>query len=698
VHNDETKGKKAKINWEHLDTVNHIIINFRNTQKMLKDLLDAMLDIFNCDRAWLVHPCDPCADFFTVKVESTRPGYPGLGASDKKIPMTLEMSESMKSVTGADKPVLYDTKSGFGIPDWMADEYQIKSAIRMAVYPKFDQAWLLGMHRCKSDRPWTNEEKMLFNSIGRRLSDGLNAILLIRELKKANKTLMESEDSLAKIFHSSPMGIVILKPEKLEILNVNQSFLNTTGFDQEQVLGKDFLGEDFFIVPETMIILAGLKKKGAFSQVDIKFYNKQGLVRDGRLSSQRVNISGKQRIQITIEDITDYKKVEKEKLAAQCHAAEQEKYALIGQVAGKMAHDFNNILGAIMGNAELSLLDCKDPEAAKTFELILDQTKKGRNLTKNLVAFARDQEPKQDFFNINEKISLVLNLLKKDLKGIHIISYFSASMPELLADPGMIENALVNIFHNSIHAMGNEENPVLKILTLSDDDNILIKIEDNGCGIPKEHQRSVYAPAFTLKNSKDVLNAYDKSVKGTGYGLFNVKKIIQKHKGRIWFESKVNKGTKFFISLPVIKKDLTKKEKTELEKAILHKAKKILIVEDEQSISDVQSLILADKPFFHIVDVAHNGDMAMEFLKTHTYDLISLDYRLPGGLNGMDLYKTIRKKDTRIPIVFISGNIEFLESIIALKKKDKRLDHLSKPCQNKEYVDCINHLFGSIEI
>ncbi len=692
VCNEETVRKKAETNRTHLDTINHIIINTRHSKDMLQKLLDAMLDIFECDRVWLLYPCDPTADYFKINVESARPGYAGLGASDRKIPLTFELASSMKSLLDADQPVVYDTQEMYEMHGRMAQKYQIKSEIRMALFPKIDQAWMLGMHRCESSALWTTEDRVLLNAIGRRISDGLNAILLIEELKTANQTLGESEERFEKIFHSSPVGLIIATGEDLKILDVNLSCLQITGYSEKDLLGGKLLQEDFIFALQSLSVLESLKQNDALSQVDISFHNKVGEIRDGHLSSQVVTITGKKCIAVTIEDITEYKKAQKEKQAAHQHAAEQEKYALIGQVAGKMAHDFNNILGAIMGNTELSLLECENPEDRKTFQLILEQTKRGRNLTRNLVVFAKDQEPRQDYFNLNEKIDLVLNLLKKDLEGIEVARYFSQSLPELLADPGMIENALVNIIHNAIHAMSKTHISKLILRTSCDEKNILMEVIDNGCGIPLEHQNSIYTPTFTLKNDKDILDAYDISVKGTGYGLFNVKKIVEKHKGTIRFESQIDKGTRFLINFPVIKRDLTQEEKVEIEKSTLVKNKRILIVEDEPSIFDVQSMILESEPFFHEVDIAQNVSMAMTFLTKESYDLISLDYFLPGGSNGMDLYNTIRESNMDVPILFISGNIEFLESIISLTQKDKFLDYLSKPCQNKAYVDSINRL------
>ncbi|MBU2629233.1 MAG: HAMP domain-containing histidine kinase, partial [Proteobacteria bacterium] len=301
--------------------------------------------------------------------------------------------------------------------------------------------------------------------------------------------------------------------------------------------------------------------------------------------------------------------------------------------------DFNNVLGIIMGNTELALVDCKDLQIRKILDLILEQTLRGRNLTKNLVAFAKDQEPKQEFFRINEKINLVLTLLKKDLEGIELIQEDKPGIPPLLADPGMIEHALVNLIQNSMHAVSLTKYPKIILRTHCLDNKILFEIEDNGCGILEEHLEKIYEPSFTLKGTKDVKGLYENSIKGTGYGMANVKKYIELHKGNILIASTFGSGTTVTISLPVIHKELTPKEKTQIQQTTIHVGKYILLVED--------------------------------------------------------VYDHVRKTDKDIPILFISGNIDFLESIKELKQKDARIDHLPKPCRNKEYVYSINRLIGN---
>jgi len=211
-------------------------------------------------------------------------------------------------------------------------------------------------------------------------------------------------------------------------------------------------------------------------------------------------------------------------------AAEEKKMALVGLIAGQIAHDFNNILGIIMGNAELSLYKCKDTNIRKKLKLIFEQSLRGKNLTRNLVAFAKDQEPKQEFFRVTNKIDLVLKLMKKDLEGISIIKNYESNVPDVLADPGMIEHALVNLIQNSIHAISMVEEPQIIINTFHKDNYIYLEIEDNGCGIPEEVIDRIYELSFTMKGNSDITNSYKSGIKGTGYGMANVKKYIEQHK------------------------------------------------------------------------------------------------------------------------------------------------------------------------
>ena len=413
------------------------------------------------------------------------------------------------------------------------------------------------------------------------------------------------------------------------------------------------------------------------------------------ISSSLFEFHGELMILSTVRDITERRQSEKERAEAVKFAAEQEKYALVGQVAGKMAHDFNNILGAIMGNAELSLLECERGEIRTSLETILAQTVRGKNLTKNLMAFALDNEPKEAYFDINQKIDLVLSLMKTDLDGICLYRKLAPNIPELLADPGMIEHALVNLLQNSIHATSLTPVPRIEISTRFTRGDLLIEIQDNGCGIPEVHYDKIYTPAFTLKGSKDLRGVYADGIKGTGYGMANVKKYIQKHRGTIECFSREGEGTRFVLRIPMIQKDLTETEKSRIIRQAVAREQKILLVEDEKAISMVQKKILSQPPFNHTVVPAETGQEAIEAfdraaMDLEPFDLVTLDYILPGKLNGMDVYAHIRRTNPDIPILFVSGNMVFLESLAELKAGDPVVDNLSKPCENIVFADTVN--------
>jgi len=532
---------------------------------------------------------------------------------------------------------------------------------------------------------------------------GTNMDLTSRKI--AEEALKEQTNFLNQIIESSALSMWI-SDEKGTAIRTNPACLEFFGATEEEVVGKYNLFKDIVIEKKGfMPVVKNIFKTGKpasfvmdydFGEVDhVDVKNATHKIIKTVLTPVIDTNKKVSNVIVQTIDLTEIKQSEEEKIRINKILAEHEKLSLIGQVAGKMAHDFNNVLGIIMGNTELSLLDCKDTETQKTLELIYEQTIRGKNLTKNLVAFAKDQEPKQEFFRINEKIDIVTNLLKRDLEGIELIKENKTGVPELLADPGMIEHALVNLIQNSIHATSRVEYPLIIIRTYCLKNDIYFEIEDNGCGIPEEYLETIFEPSFTLKGNRDLTNSYEGTIRGTGYGMSNVKKYIELHKGTITVVSKIDSGTKFTISLPAINKELTNEEKVEIKKEILCFEKYILLVEDETALSDIQYNILTQEPGNHKVDIANNGIVAIDLFDRNEYDFISLDYILPGKISGMDVYTHIRNVNPTIPILFVSGNIEFLESIKNLKQKDENVDHQSKPCPNTDYLKSINKLLES---
>ena len=565
------------------------------------------------------------------------------------------------------------------------------------------QCVLEGHNHCEIEFEW--QVPSFFNRVYRMGLRFLTKDLLaeyektVEDRDRLIEKLTESE-SLFKMITGHTSALVSIHDGEARYIYAGHSH-EQMGYRPGELIGKS----SFTILDEedARVLKAKLEKvkQGSLSKafINYRLRDKEGKLHyyRGALDAVFRPSGALEHIVCVAEDITELRQVQAEKMAALNEASEARQLALVGEVSGKMAHDFNNILTIIMGISESNLIESKDPEVKKAFGQIFGQSLLGRSMTKNLVAFARDQEFRQESFRLNEKTDLVLSLLEKDLRGIQISRDYSRPFADIIADPGMIENALVNIFQNSIHALSRVEQPEIIVRTRHREDEAEIEIEDNGCGIPRSFLDLVFDPLFTLKGNQDRSGAYAPGIKGTGYGMANVKKYVEQHKGRVSVWSKEGTGTRITICLPVIKQPPEVKVKKGPPGNHTCCGKNILLVEDEAAISKIYSDMLIRGPGRHRVDVADNGKAALVLLNKKQYDLVCLDYVLPGGVSGMDIYSHVRQSNARVPVLFISGNIEFIASVNKLKQDDSCLDHLAKPFTAIEYFNVVNGLIRTNE-
>ncbi|MCB0209574.1 MAG: PAS domain S-box protein, partial [Anaerolineae bacterium] len=178
---------------ESLDRINRTIQGTNDIKQMMSEVLDVILSLFNCDRAWLVYPCDPETDFWEVPMEKTRPEYPGAGALGLKIPLTPEIATIMRLVNASSSPVKFSPKSEHNVPAEIAQNFSVQSMIATTFHPKSDKPWVFGLHQCAYARQWTAAEERLFQEIGHRLADSLTSLLTYRELRESEDRLEEAE-------------------------------------------------------------------------------------------------------------------------------------------------------------------------------------------------------------------------------------------------------------------------------------------------------------------------------------------------------------------------------------------------------------------------------------------------------------------------------------------------------------------------
>jgi signal transduction histidine kinase len=182
---------------ESMDVIDLAIQRTSDLEQMMGDVLDAVLEIFKCDRAWLLYPCDPAADSLRLTAERTRTEYVGAPGAGVEMPNEPEVADVSRSLLAADGPVRFDPESDCVLPAKLTERLRIKSIIAMAVHPKVDKPYAFELHQCSRPRVWTPHEERLFHEIGRRLADGLDTLLMFRNLRESQRKLEGSRAELA---------------------------------------------------------------------------------------------------------------------------------------------------------------------------------------------------------------------------------------------------------------------------------------------------------------------------------------------------------------------------------------------------------------------------------------------------------------------------------------------------------------------
>ncbi len=292
---------------ECTDQVNRAIQGTNDLEKMLSEVLDAVLSIFDCDRAWLVYPCDPESASWSVPMERTKPEYPGANVRGLEIPMDAELQRVFRTLKTRDGPVPFGPASEFALPDVLRERFGVQSQLTTATYPRTGKPWAFGMHQCAYARVWTHEEQRLFREINRRLADALSSMLMQRDLRK-------SEEFLDNVVENIPNMVFVKDAEALRFVRFNRAGEQLLGYPRDELLGKndyDFFPKeeaDFFTAKDREV----LGKKG---MVDIP--EETISTRDGKeriVHTKKIPIvdsAGKPQYLLGIsEDITERKQIE----------------------------------------------------------------------------------------------------------------------------------------------------------------------------------------------------------------------------------------------------------------------------------------------------------------------------------------------------------------------------------------------------
>jgi two-component system cell cycle sensor histidine kinase/response regulator CckA len=342
--------------------------------------------------------------------------------------------------------------------------------------------------------------------------------------------------------------------------------------------------------------------------------------------------------------------------------AQATKMQAVGQLAGGVAHDFNNILTAIIGHCDLMLMRHTPGDSDyDDIQQIRSNSNRAAGLTRQLLAFSRQQTLRPQVLQLPDVISEVSNLLKRLLgETVTLQVKHGRNLGAVRADPGQLEQVIVNLAVNARDAMTAGGTLTLHTFSVSAEDvrqmasDILpvadytaLRVSDTGAGIPSHLLSKIYEPFFTTKEVG----------KGTGLGLSTVYGIVKQSGGWIFAESEVGKGTSFTIYLPVHRAEAVKPAaKGKTGAGELWGTGTILLVEDETMVRAVAERALTRHGY--TVLTAENGEAALEILeREEKVDLMISDVVMP-TMDGPTTVREARKTHPELPILFISGYAE----------------------------------------
>jgi PAS domain S-box-containing protein len=494
--------------------------------------------------------------------------------------------------------------------------------------------------------------------------------------QQAKSQMLNLEERFAKAFRSSPIPMSIQSLENYRFLDVNDSYLEITGYTRDELIGKSAWELNLWPDQQTRkIVLDQLADGKPVRNVETRIRTKDGQERRTLLSAELTTLENTRYALLSENDIS-------QRLQLEAQLRQAQKMEAVGHLAAGVAHDFRNILTVIHGHASLRLASSNlDAKTSESLKHIIQSVDRASNLTGQLLAFSRKQIMRMEVVDINRLLSHLSNMLAR-LIGEHItLQYqFDESLPPCEVDVCSIEQVILNMAVNARDAMPQGGSLVIatsrtQVSTAytrahpesSAGDFVCITVTDTGCGMDERTLSHLFEPFFTTKEVG----------KGTGMGLATAYGLIKQHKGWIDVESKLGGGSSFQVFLPPSNKTVTAEEKPIALPQASGGKETILVVEDEQLVREFVSSLLTE--YGYKVREASNGVEALEIWKqcSDEIDLLLTDVVMPQKTSGVELANRLLDEKQDLKVIFTSGySFELLEEHFQSRAE---LNFLPKP-------------------
>lgn len=482
------------------------------------------------------------------------------------------------------------------------------------------------------------------------LANGFNQ--MVGHLREQRDQLVSAKNYVDNIIKSITDILIVLDPDG-KIRSANPATVELLGYQEAELIGKD---GSLIFADEAVTVLKDPRLKTLMQKGSIRNYETTCQTRTGQkipvsfsrgvMRDENGNPAG---IVGIARDLRDIKRLEEELLQAQ-------KMEVVGRLAGGVAHDFNNLLTGIIGYTQLVLAKVgADSSTGQDLLQVYSAANRAAGLTRQLLAFSRREPLQFAVLNLNKQVENISTLLRRLIgEDIDLKFIFAPGLGSVWADPGQIEQVLMNLAVNARDAM-----PQGGILTIETANVVLdahrhfgvaagpyvrLAVTDNGCGMDEEIRRQIFEPFFTTKE-KD---------KGTGLGLSTVYGIVKQHGGHIWVYSEPGKGTTFKIDFPRTDEQPHELPAEGREEIMPGGSETILVVEDEEAVRDLVRRAL--QGLGYRVLVAARAEEAEEVFAEHgnEIDLLLTDVVMP-GLSGVRLYERLSAKRPSLKVLYMSG-------------------------------------------
>jgi len=479
----------------------------------------------------------------------------------------------------------------------------------------------------------------------------------ITERKKIEEELYREKKKAETYLNLA--GVIMVAIDSSGIVTmINRKGCEILGYDKADVIGRDWF-ENF--VPERIAnVVKPVSEQLLRGEIEpIEFFENPVLTRNGkeRLIAWHNSLIKDERGVIigtlsSGEDITERERLQSQLIQAQ-------KMESIGRLAGGVAHDFNNMLGVILGHAEVAMemVDPSEPLHADLSDIRLAALRSAK-LTRQLLTFARKQTIAPKVLDLNEAVDGFLNMLRRLIgEDIDLVWLPGADVWPVRMDPSQIDQILANLSVNARDAIDGVGKLTIKTGQVSFDDAfctnhpgfipgeyVLLEVSDNGCGMDKETQERLYEPFFTTKEVG----------KGTGLGLSTVYGIVKQNSGFINVYSEPDHGTSFKIYLPRQAEKAEPLQQKEPGAPAVRGHETILLVEDEPLTLALTTRVL--ESLGYTVLAASTPEEAIRLAGENTGDvpLLCTDVVMP-GMSGLDLVKALKPSHPDLKCLYMSG-------------------------------------------